>query len=168
MAMLPVDVRAALEGGASPQDVVQSLLTQRQNETGEVRSSAETREEEEPWPEVGWVDGRALSYAPAELPPVASDAIAGSTTPAVDQRLCELARALGACVLCLGESPDCPVCAGEGSPGWNVPEPHLFALLVAPALSRLEEEELRQAQATARRFSPPSHQHNSNGHSTTS
>jgi hypothetical protein len=167
MAMLPVEVRTALEGGASPEEVAQSLVMQRMNGTDQPHSSVEIVEVEEPWPEVGWIDGEMPSYEPAGAPPALSSAVAAPAVPVVDQRVCELARALGACALCLGEAPDCPVCVGNGSPGWNVPEPHLFALLVTPALQRLAEVELREAQAAARRFSPPGPTHNANGHSTT-
>ena len=51
-----------------------------------------------------------------------------------------LAAALGACPLCWGEEPDCDVCGGEGEPGWEAPDRHLFDRLVGPALTRVRPE----------------------------
>ena len=50
-------------------------------------------------------------------------------------RNAEFAAACGACV-CFGE-PHCLDCGGEGKPGWQVPDEHLFRLYVAPVLERL-------------------------------
>lgn len=46
-----------------------------------------------------------------------------------------LAAALGACD-CWGEDPGCPGCGGRGSPGWEPPDPELYAEYVAPAVRR--------------------------------
>ena len=164
MALLPVEVRTALEGGAPPEELAQSLLMQRlqEAENGEPSASAP----EEPWPEVGWAQREAEPLAVDQLP---ADQPAANLAPAIsvlEERLAEIARALGACTLCLGESAECPVCGGQGGPGWAVPEPAFFQALVTPALRRLQAEALQQAQDSARRFSANPTQDNSNGHST--
>lgn len=48
-----------------------------------------------------------------------------------------LAAALGACYLCWGDDPECPLCHGNGHPGFLAPEPDSFSRLVAPALRRI-------------------------------
>ncbi len=169
MAMLPSDIRAALDGGASPQDLAQSLLMQRMQQQNDVVDSVASEVDEEPWPEVGWNGAGRPRQAVIEPAAEVEDVNAAGVTPALDQGVVsDLARAVGACSLCLGETEDCPVCAGYGSPGWSVPEPELFQIFVVPALRRLEAEELRQAQATAARFSGPLQAGNRNGNSTTS
>jgi hypothetical protein len=45
-----------------------------------------------------------------------------------------LASALGACD-CWGDAPDCPICSGEGHPGWAALDRELFAAYVGPALA---------------------------------
>ncbi len=163
IAMLPPDVRAALEGGASPQELAQSLMTQ--------RAQADALEDpviEEPWPELGWEAGREPAEPQATAQPGQVYGAVGPSFPLPDERLSDLARAIGACSLCIGEIIDCPVCGGCGSPGWALPEPRLFETFVLPALERLDSEQLRRAQATARRWSSSSPPNNSNGHSTTS
>jgi hypothetical protein len=162
MAMLPVEVRAALEEGASPQDLMQSMLTAKLQAAEDVLASSEdVIDVEEPWPEVGWAAESEASMrdwsADGGFPSAPSSPLA--------DRLVDLARALGACTLCLGDDPDCPTCAGSGAPGWNVPEPELFETLVAPALKRLQSESLRRAQETVGRA--VKHGENANGHSQT-
>jgi hypothetical protein len=49
----------------------------------------------------------------------------------------QLAAALGACYLCWGEDPACPICGGLGAAGAAAPDPRYFALYVVPALNRL-------------------------------
>jgi hypothetical protein len=162
MAMLPMELRAALDGGADPADLAQTLLKQRLQQAEQVDSAVE--EDEEPWPELGW-DERG-PQAPAETHAASSEFAqsAPSSDPLPDPRLLELARALGACVLCFGDAPDCPVCGGLGAPGWALPEPSLFTELVVPALRRLDSEELRHTQGAVRRFSSPP-PNTTNGHS---
>lgn len=46
-----------------------------------------------------------------------------------------LAAALGACD-CWGENPDCVDCSGQGTPGWEDPDPLLFREFVSPAIKR--------------------------------
>lgn len=48
-----------------------------------------------------------------------------------------LASALGACYLCWGEDPGCPVCRGTGRPGSRKLEQESFEQWVAPALRTL-------------------------------
>jgi hypothetical protein len=48
-----------------------------------------------------------------------------------------LASALGACD-CWGEHAACPICGGEGAPGWLPPDPPLFATYVRPAARQLD------------------------------
>lgn len=59
---------------------------------------------------------------------------------AVDDALADhwllLAGALGACA-CWGRDPGCPSCAGDGGPGWERPDPALYAEFVAPAVRRM-------------------------------
>lgn len=52
------------------------------------------------------------------------------------RRLENLAAALGACPLCLGEDPLCPTCHGAGEPGARAPDPVAFRRYVVPALDR--------------------------------
>lgn len=49
-----------------------------------------------------------------------------------------LAFALGACV-CWGELWDCHVCAGQGKPGWTLPDPRYFTRLIRPALRTIKD-----------------------------
>lgn len=49
-----------------------------------------------------------------------------------------VAGALGACD-CWGSAPSCPICQGEGIPGWMLPDGELFAAYVEPALTRLTD-----------------------------
>ena len=68
---------------------------------------------------------------------IVDDAPAAPEEPAQNlallERDCTLAAALGACE-CWGEFIDCPVCDGDGGPGWLVPDPRLFARYVHPAV----------------------------------
>ena len=47
------------------------------------------------------------------------------------------AAALGACRMCWGGDPFCPVCAGQGQPGANLPDQRLYRELVHPAVERM-------------------------------
>jgi hypothetical protein len=47
------------------------------------------------------------------------------------------AAALGACRVCWGGDELCPVCAGQGRPGANLPDRRLYNELVAPAVERM-------------------------------
>jgi hypothetical protein len=49
------------------------------------------------------------------------------------ERNVALASALGACD-CWGESADCPICDGDGAPGWLPPDVELFATYVRPVI----------------------------------
>jgi len=51
-----------------------------------------------------------------------------------------LASALGACD-CWGDAPDCPICGGEGHPGWAALNRELFAAYVGPALAAMTDHE---------------------------
>ncbi|WP_116131237.1 hypothetical protein [Tropicimonas sp. IMCC34043] len=55
---------------------------------------------------------------------------------ASEERLSELAAALGACGLCWGEDPGCPSCRGRGRPGMTRPDPDLRQQLFGPQRSR--------------------------------
>jgi len=44
-----------------------------------------------------------------------------------------LSAALGAC-LCWGQRADCPLCDGAGTPGWVLPDEHLYVAYVQPAV----------------------------------
>jgi hypothetical protein len=59
-----------------------------------------------------------------------------------------LATALGACD-CWGEDIGCPVCDGEGAPGWLLPEPRLFAAYVRPGLRALDQMDAVPADETS-------------------
>jgi hypothetical protein len=48
-----------------------------------------------------------------------------------------VAAAVGACEVCWGDDPACPVCAGAGGPGWGEPNRGLFAEIVGPALQQV-------------------------------
>ena len=162
LTMLPPEVRSALEGGAAPEDLMQSMLMARLRAAEEVLDADDVIDAEEPWPELGWPLG--YQEPPHSGPP-------GSELPleppsAMTTRLVDLARALGACTLCLGDSSDCPACGGFGAPGWSVPDPELFGELVVPAVRRLQGEALRHAQNATKQFSglQPDNS-NRNGHS---
>lgn len=163
LAMLPPELRSALDAGADPAELAQTLLTQRLQQPEE--TDPIDAAEEEPWPELGWTESgppRFFDSEPASIQPERFP-VSGALP---DPRLLELARALGGCILCFGELVDCPVCGGEGSAGWALPEPSLFAAFVLPALRRLASEELRQAQKAARQFTDPPPP-TTNGHSAT-
>lgn len=50
----------------------------------------------------------------------------------------DLAAALGACYLCWGEDPECPVCAGQGKPGSVAPDRQLFNQWILPAVRTVQ------------------------------
>jgi hypothetical protein len=50
-----------------------------------------------------------------------------------------VAAALGACD-CWGERANCPLCNGEGSPGWVPPDENLFAIYVRPVVHQFSAE----------------------------
>ena len=67
--------------------------------------------------------------------------LAPSGSPAADvlaDRSILFAAAVGACE-CWGEDPECPVCRGNGSPGWTTPDAQLYAEYVEPAVHRSTE-----------------------------
>jgi hypothetical protein len=47
-----------------------------------------------------------------------------------------LASALGACE-CWGRWTECPICEGEGAPGWIIPDEELYGRFVQPAVSSI-------------------------------
>lgn len=49
----------------------------------------------------------------------------------------EMALALGACVDCWGEDPDCRQCYGKGTSGYLPPDPGRFQRLILPAVKRM-------------------------------
>ena len=55
------------------------------------------------------------------------------------ERFDTIAAALGACHLCFRDGLDltCPVCGGQGRPGWRLPEPEAFREYIAPAVNRV-------------------------------
>lgn len=59
---------------------------------------------------------------------------------AQSQRSAMLASALGACGVCLGMTPDCRECHGQGNAGWRSPDPILFQQIISPAIRRLAQE----------------------------
>lgn len=155
LAMLPPEVRTALQEGAAPDQLMQSMLLARMQAAEALEAEAteiedELDRDEEPWTAGG---GPARAWAPEPV-----------VAPEPDPVRAALARALGACPVCVGGDAGCPVCAGSGTPGWAVPDPDLFAAYVAPALRRLQGEALRAAQAAAWRFSNfPSDPNHTNG-----
>lgn len=52
----------------------------------------------------------------------------------------ELGRALGACCICWGYDEQCHDCAGQGRPGWALPEHTAFKNHIAPAVRRLQSD----------------------------
>ncbi|OUD08325.1 hypothetical protein BVC71_14230 [Marivivens niveibacter] len=56
-----------------------------------------------------------------------------------------LACALGACPACWGSDPDCRQCAGEGSPGFFLPDEACFDRFVLPVIRKLTQTERRPA-----------------------
>ena len=53
-----------------------------------------------------------------------------------------LADALGSCA-CWGMDDDCEVCAGQGSPGWRIPDECNFTEYVRPALATIARHRAR-------------------------
>jgi hypothetical protein len=155
MTMLPAEVRTALEGGAAPEDVMQSMLQARMQAAEEVLASEDLIEYEEPWPELGWGGAYEAPATSRPLEPESDLDLDPASLPPILDRLTDVARALGACPLCLGDSPDCPACSGAGAPGWSVPDPEMFEAMVVPGLGRLQSEALRHAQDVSRTFPTP-------------
>lgn len=60
------------------------------------------------------------------------------------------AAALGACRVCWGGDHFCPMCAGHGRPGANLPDLRLYNELVRPAVERMTA--VRSAAVTSIRF----------------
>ena len=155
MAMLPPEVRAALQEGAPPDQLMQSMLLARMQAAEALEAEAteiedELGPDEDPWPSAG---ATPVAWASEPAPAHEPDPVRAA-----------LARALGACPVCVGGDAGCPVCGGSGVPGWAVPDPDLFAAYVAPALRRLQGEALRAAQSAAWRFSNfPSDPNHTNG-----
>ncbi|HEY3002746.1 MAG TPA: hypothetical protein VGJ44_10395, partial [Kribbellaceae bacterium] len=87
---------------------------------------------------VGELAGRLSTPQPTGGPAVIATVDAESL--AVDEALADhwllLAGALGACA-CWGRDPGCPSCAGKGGPGWEGPDPALYAEFVVPAVRRM-------------------------------
>ena len=52
-----------------------------------------------------------------------------------------LALGLGACPDCWGQSQTCPVCNGQGKPGFFLPEPRHFDALVRPAVEKAKNRQ---------------------------
>lgn len=75
---------------------------------------------------------RVVAGEAGDTPDVVSAGAAGDT-------LLLLTAALGACD-CWGLTPQCPVCAGEGTSGWTEPDVELFRELVGPALVRISTD----------------------------
>jgi hypothetical protein len=47
-----------------------------------------------------------------------------------------LSSALGSCNICWGENQDCPVCSGNGYPGWRTVNKRLFNIYILPSLEK--------------------------------
>ena len=82
---------------------------------------------------------------PAAEPPPAWPALPDPDFPIEEleqlrHRNDQLAAALGACYLCWGEDPVCPICEGAGVPGASPPRPRYFAVYVLPVLNRLRRK----------------------------
>lgn len=60
------------------------------------------------------------------------------------QRQDVLAAALGACKFCFGNDLVCRICAGEGQPGWRMPDAQLFPKIIVPALRKLQRHNAGQ------------------------
>jgi hypothetical protein len=58
----------------------------------------------------------------------------------LNDRIAMFARALGACGKCLGDDPECTLCKGHGVPGRFRPDRTLFADLVLPVITRLNQQ----------------------------
>lgn len=80
-----------------------------------------------------------LSYVLAQQAPD-TDEDAGAELERLRNRNELVAAALGACDRCFGDDDSCPVCGGEGRPGWEPPDRRLFAEIVGPALERLRSD----------------------------
>jgi hypothetical protein len=70
--------------------------------------------------------GQAASFAGELAPNLATHQLLTS-------RNSQVAAALGACD-CWGQNTSCPVCYGDGGPGWATPDEVLFNSYVGPAL----------------------------------
>jgi hypothetical protein len=76
--------------------------------------------------------------APQALLRAARDALM-----ALQSRTTVLASALGACAECWGTEAGCPVCHGNGRPGWTSPDPASFEAWVAPAVAAMARDAAR-------------------------
>jgi hypothetical protein len=68
-----------------------------------------------------------------------SDMQAAYYEEVLDRTVC-LAAALGACD-CWGSAAECPICQGEGNPGWMLPDRTMFETYVQPAVTKLTDSQ---------------------------
>jgi hypothetical protein len=64
------------------------------------------------------------------------------------------ARALGACPVCLGADPVCPLCRGRGAPGSLPPDPVAFRTVALPAVRAYAYARSRSPGAPAEQLAP--------------
>ena len=68
-----------------------------------------------------------------------------------------LACALGACPKCWGGDPDCTRCAGEGRPGFFLPDELCFQRYVLPVIDRILRENKSPARKQMGQDNPTTH-----------
>lgn len=61
----------------------------------------------------------------------------------VNDKLLDFANALGACHECWGTENRCPICRGEGQPGYFKLDRELFDQLISPALPKANWLEIK-------------------------
>lgn len=85
---------------------------------------------------LGELAGRLADPAPGGDAPTVVAGYEMAAHQALLDHVVMLAGALGACD-CWGQDGACPICSGQGSPGWVDPNTELFDQYVAPAVRRV-------------------------------
>ena len=134
----PQEVLGQLAGGDRRWQLVAKMLEQREVAADPERESVAEDQDEQPNHRLRHARRSALRRLVAEL-------------DILRRRNDVLADALGACPDCWGADLACDTCGGAGRPGSELPDPHLFAAWVAPAVRRVRA----QTAASNRQASSP-------------
>src|SRR5438876_11253217 len=71
---------------------------------------------------------------------------AAARLTALQDKLDDLAQALGACASCWGEDAQCRICRGRGRAGFSMPDKQLFGEFVLPAVRMLKAQQGKNGQ----------------------
>lgn len=88
---------------------------------------------------MGELAGRLATPTPSDGPTVVSAEPVAADRALADHNIL-LSGALGACD-CWGQDANCPICAGQGRPGWVDPDPSLYDGYVEPAVRRMRADQ---------------------------